>query len=188
LDNAQIESHSITIAQLENDDDWTFVIKMHAIVEAGLNHLLKVQLDDPKLIKIVTKLPTNDKRRGKLALIKTYDLLNKDCRQFVRLFSDIRNSAVHDVKSFGLDLTKYVASIKDKEKTDMERSILLLVGSVSRSATPSRSATRSGREVPLSDSIRRSATQYFSVVHAHFSSGSRSRNERGKTPKRTHTS
>jgi len=28
---------------------------MHAIVEAGLNHLLKVRLNDPKLIKIVLK-------------------------------------------------------------------------------------------------------------------------------------
>jgi len=91
---------------------------MHAIVEAGLNHLLTVRLNDPKLIKIVTKLPTNDERRGKLALIKTYDLFREDCRVFVQLFSKIRNTAVHDAKSFGLDLTTYVAAIKDREKPE----------------------------------------------------------------------
>lgn len=34
---------------LESDDDWTFVIKMHAIVEAALNHLLIVCLNDANL-------------------------------------------------------------------------------------------------------------------------------------------
>ncbi len=109
------------LRSLENDDDWTFVIKIHAIAEAGLNHLLKVRLNDPKLIKIVIKLPTNDERRGKLALIKTYDLLREDCRLFVRLFSDIRNSAVHDAKSFNLDLMKYVAALEDKDKPKWKR-------------------------------------------------------------------
>ena len=38
------------LRSLENDDDWTFVIKMHAVVEAALNHLLMVRVNDPKLL------------------------------------------------------------------------------------------------------------------------------------------
>lgn len=109
------------LRSLETDDDWTFVIKMHAIVEAALNHLLIVRLNDPKLSEIVAKLPTNDQRKGKMALIKTYGLLSENCRLFVRLFSDIRNTAVHDAKSFNLDLTKYVAALEDKEKPKWKR-------------------------------------------------------------------
>jgi len=52
------------LRSLENDDDWTFVIKIHAIVEAGLNHLLKVRLNDPKLIKIVLKSSTQCEQCG----------------------------------------------------------------------------------------------------------------------------
>ena len=96
------------LRSLENDDDWTFVIKMYAIVEAALNHLLMVCLNDPKLSEITAKLPTNDQRKGKMAFIKAYHLLSEDSCLFVRLFSDIRNSAVHDAKSFNLDLTKSV--------------------------------------------------------------------------------
>jgi hypothetical protein len=106
---------------LASDDDWTFVIKMHALIEAALNHLLMVRLNDPKLSEIVAKLPTNDEKKGKLAFIKTYDLLREDCRLFVRLFSKIRNNAVHDVKSFDLNLTKYVAAVEDKEKPNWKR-------------------------------------------------------------------
>jgi len=36
------------LRSLECDDDWTFVIKMYAILEAALNHLLKVRLNDPQ--------------------------------------------------------------------------------------------------------------------------------------------
>ncbi len=106
---------------LASDDDWTFVIKMHAIVEAALNHMFMVRLNDPKLSEIVAKLPTNDEKKGKMAFIKTYDLLREDSRLFVRLFSKIRNNAVHDVKSFDLNLTKYVAALEDKEKPNWKR-------------------------------------------------------------------
>jgi hypothetical protein len=54
---------------LETDDDWTFVIKMHAIVEAALNHLLIVRLNDPKLSEIVAafqehRLETKSRHAG----------------------------------------------------------------------------------------------------------------------------
>jgi hypothetical protein len=109
------------LRNLETDNDWTFVIKMHAIVEAALNHLLMVRLNDSKLSEIVAKLPTNDKRKGKMAFVKTYGLLSKDCRLFVDLFSRIRNTAVHDARSFNLDLTKYVAALEDKDKPNWKR-------------------------------------------------------------------
>src|SRR6266481_5923296 len=74
------------LRSLENDDDWTFVIKMHAVVEAALNHLLMVRLNDPKLSEITSQLPTNDERKGKMAFIKTFRLLSEDSCLFVRLF------------------------------------------------------------------------------------------------------
>src|SRR5205809_76710 len=111
------------LRSLENDDDWTFVIKMYALVEAALNHLLMVRLNDPKLSEIIAKLPTNDQRKGIMAFIKAYRLLPEDSRLFVRLFSDIRNTAVHDAKSFNLDLTKYVAALEDNEKPKWKKAL-----------------------------------------------------------------
>ncbi len=111
------------LRSLENEDDWTFVIKMYAVVEAALNHLLMVRLNDPKLSEIIAKLPTNDQRRGKMALVKAYRLLSEDSCLFVRLFSEIRNIAVHDAKSFNLDLTKYVAALEDNEKPKWKKAL-----------------------------------------------------------------
>src|SRR4051794_27585919 len=75
------------LRSLESDDDWSFVIKMHALVEAGLNHLLLVQMNNPKLAEVIPKLPTRH-RAGKMAFIRAYDLLTDDCCLFVQLLSD----------------------------------------------------------------------------------------------------
>ena len=37
------------IRSLDQDNDWAFVIKMHAILEVGLNHLLITHFGNPGL-------------------------------------------------------------------------------------------------------------------------------------------
>jgi hypothetical protein len=105
---------------LDRDDDWTFVIKMHGILEAGLNHLILSRLHIPeaipKLADIVSRLETNDRRTGKMAFIKAYDLLPDDACMFVRVLSEIRNRAVHDIKNFDLDLVSYLQSLNKEQK------------------------------------------------------------------------
>jgi hypothetical protein len=96
---------------------------MYAVVEAALNHLLMVRLNDPRLSKIIGKLPTNDQKRGKMAFIKAYGLLSENSCSFVRLFSDIRNFAVHDATSFNLDLTKYVGALEEKKKPNWKKAL-----------------------------------------------------------------
>jgi hypothetical protein len=68
--------------------------------------------------EIIGKLATNDQRKGKMAFIKAYDLLPENSCLFVRLLSKIRNTAVHNAKSFDLDLTKYVAELVPKKARD----------------------------------------------------------------------
>jgi hypothetical protein len=139
------------LRSLENDDDWTFVIKMHAVVEAAINHLLMVRLNDRALSEIISQLPTNDERKGKMAFIKKYCLLSEKSCLFVRLFSKIRNTAVHDAKSFNLDLTNYVAAIEDNEKPRWKRAF-------------------SSWWVPFPDPQHEAAAQHEAAGREHFES------------------
>jgi hypothetical protein len=100
---------------LDADDDWTFVIKMHGILEAALNHLLLARLDNPSLTRIISRLETSNARTGKLAFIKAYGLLEDNACLFVQTLSEIRNSAVHDVKNFDLTLQKYLARLDSQQ-------------------------------------------------------------------------
>jgi hypothetical protein len=105
---------------LDDDDDWTFVIKMHGILETALNHLIlgRLQITGavPKMADIIPQLDTNDRRTGKIAFIKAYDLLPDEACLFVRMLSEVRNRAVHDIKNFDLDLVKYLQGLNKEQK------------------------------------------------------------------------
>jgi len=103
------------LGSLSSDDDWTFVIKLHGILEAGLNHLLLTHLDNPKLNRIVSKLETSNPQIGKIAFLKAYNLLPDEALKFIQLFSEIRNKAVHDIKNFDLNLVEHTKTLDGKQ-------------------------------------------------------------------------
>ncbi|MEY2538156.1 MAG: hypothetical protein QOG67_1896 [Verrucomicrobiota bacterium] len=111
------------LQSLKTDDDWTFVIKMHGILEAGLNHLLMVRLDDSRLSEVVSKMETNNSRTGKMAFVKAYDLLPDDSCSFVQVLSKIRNDAVHDIKNFDLNLVEYFKTFSSKKLKDWKTAL-----------------------------------------------------------------
>ena len=96
---------------LSVDDDWTFVIKLHAMIEAGLNHLLLEHFNEPVLSPFISHLATGDRRTGKLAVALVLKLLPSNCCQFIRILSEIRNDVVHDVRNFGFDLLGHAARL-----------------------------------------------------------------------------
>jgi hypothetical protein len=111
------------LLSLGHDDDWTFVIKMHGIIEAALNHLLLTQFDNPELAEVVPKLETNNLRTGKMAFIKAYKLLPENACLFVKLFSEVRNRAVHDIKNFDLNLVAYLGGLDSKQQKNWKTAL-----------------------------------------------------------------
>jgi hypothetical protein len=114
--NESVGISSKLLASLDNDDDWTFIIKMHGILEAGLNHLILSRLHEPNMVDVVSHLETNDRRSGKIAFIKAYNLLSDDACLFVRMLSEVRNRAVHDIKNFDLNLRTYLDSLDPQQQ------------------------------------------------------------------------
>lgn len=96
-------------------DDWTFVIKMHALVEAALNHLLITHFESPDLNEVVPLVPV-DASLGKLTLIKAFKLLSPEACMFVDALSSLRNKATRDIRHFDFDLRQYVKGLKDKKR------------------------------------------------------------------------
>jgi hypothetical protein len=58
---------------LDGDEDWTFVIKMHAYLEAAINDILIRHFNNPELNSIIYDLELARDRRGKLAFIRLLD-------------------------------------------------------------------------------------------------------------------
>jgi hypothetical protein len=99
---------------LKDEDDWSFVIKAHALIEAAVTHALVVRTGLENSAEFFSYLELSASETGKLALAKSIDLLDEDERRFVRALSELRNKFVHDVKNVQMTLMKYIASVSNK--------------------------------------------------------------------------
>jgi hypothetical protein len=103
---------------LQTDDDWTFVIKIHGLIEATLNQLLLNELGNPALHTFISRLATADERTGKLAMVKACALLDKNAWAFIRALSVLRNKLVHNIKNFDLKIPEYAEELKGGDGRD----------------------------------------------------------------------
>ena len=99
---------------LKNEDDWSFLIKLHALMEAAVSRLLAVRLGHESLLDIFANLEFANKKSGRLAFLKNLDLLDSQDRSFLRRLAELRNDMVHDVSKVGFDLKEYVGGL-DKQ-------------------------------------------------------------------------
>src|SRR3546814_18866509 len=63
---------------LLGEDDWSFVIKLHALFEAACTHLLLFHFKEPELTDIFARLELSNKATGKIAFLGKLELLGKD--------------------------------------------------------------------------------------------------------------
>jgi hypothetical protein len=69
---------------LVQDDDWSFVIKVHACFEASLTHLLRTELDCPELDDIIARLPLHGDPISEIRLVRSMGLVGKDEISFIQ--------------------------------------------------------------------------------------------------------
>jgi len=100
----------------DKENDWSFVIKAHALAEAAVSYLLTEALRRPELADPFSRLDMSNKATGKAAFVKALGLLGKPERRFVSAFSELRNRLVHDVRNVNFDLLEHVEALGMKER------------------------------------------------------------------------
>ncbi len=100
---------------LLNEDDWSFIIKLHAFVEAACTSLLLFHLEEPNLKKIISRLELCNKSIGKLAFLKELELLGSEFRRCIVALSEIRNQLVHNVENCSISLNEMVTSFTSEQ-------------------------------------------------------------------------
>lgn len=113
---------------LYKEDDWSFIIKIHALVEAAVTHLLSETtaisyrkfiddgLNKQSLADAFSMLELSDKRRGKVVFGKSLGLLMDYQRAFIHSLSEVRNAYVHDVKKVVMTLTEYLDDLSESKQ------------------------------------------------------------------------
>jgi hypothetical protein len=111
------------LLDLLKENDWTFVIKSHALIETAVTQMVIEHLGKTELTKIVELLPLSDNRTGKIAVAKQLNLLDDKQRRFVKFFSELRNSLVHRLDNLDFNFEKYVSSLDPNQKRSLKDSV-----------------------------------------------------------------
>lgn len=103
---------------LDQDDDWSFIIKLHALLEIAISHLLAERLGQ-QLNDIFTHLDMHNKNYGKIKFVKELSLMEKETLLFIDLLGEMRNTFVHDIRMTSGGIKQYLLQLKsDAKKKD----------------------------------------------------------------------
>jgi hypothetical protein len=106
-----------SVMAIRDEADWSFTIKIHAILETALNYALVKQLQNDRLAKLISYLPTNsnpnDTKAGKLGFIRVYEILpDNDCK-FIASLSEARNRMAHESKNLGWTIEDWLKTFEN---------------------------------------------------------------------------
>jgi len=104
------------LLDLGKGDDWSFVIKMHALIEAMVSHLLTHAIGDTRLSEFFERLELSNPRTGKIVVAGMLELLEGPERRFIRLVSELRNRLVHNVRNVNFDLQTYYDGLDKNQR------------------------------------------------------------------------
>lgn len=108
-----LKGNSDFMVTLIQDDDWSMIIKSHALIESLVTELLLAVTEEPKLRKLIERLPLSDEQMGKVKIAKDYELLSSRERAFIKKLSSLRNDLVHDFENINFKLEDYVKTLSD---------------------------------------------------------------------------
>jgi hypothetical protein len=131
------------LRSIRDEDDWSFVVKMHAPMEAAVTRLLTLRLGEDSLHDVFSRLDFASPNFGRLAFAKALNLLDSKDRGFLRELAELRDRLVHDVSNVSFDLHGYVAALN----TDKFRSFVKSCDNFSISMEPeaSRNVVNDGK-------------------------------------------
>ncbi len=110
---------------LVNEDDWSFVIKLHALFEAVIGHALVEELGRAELRTIFANTELSGARAGKVEFAKALSILDKESRRYIRKLSELRNELVHDVTNTSFTFQQHLDGMNAKERHQFYQSFEL---------------------------------------------------------------
>jgi hypothetical protein len=100
---------------LKETSDWAFVIKLHALFEAALVHVIDANLKRPELRDHIERLAVHG-RLGKVAVAKALKAIEPKHIKFIEALSGIRNDCIHDVRNVNFSFEGYIDGLPNDDR------------------------------------------------------------------------
>ncbi len=104
------------------EDDWSFVIKVGAIVEAAVSELLLSAINDERLHPPFAKMELRGPD-GKMAFLAALGLLSVEHRRFVDEVYALRNTVVHDIRRVSFTFEEYFTTLPSEQSRNFWRAM-----------------------------------------------------------------
>lgn len=95
------------LSNIYYEDDWSFFIKSHALLESALTNALRRSVPYVNLLNEFSHLPISQYKIGKIYFAQQMGLITKEERILIEKFSDIRNKLVHDIRNINNPISQY---------------------------------------------------------------------------------
>lgn len=99
---------------IEKEDDWSFIIKASAIMEAVITHLLIAHFNDVKLNENISFMNMGGKT-GKISFAESLKIGSKENLKFIGKLTELRNKLVHNISNINFKLEDYVNDMSKQQ-------------------------------------------------------------------------
>lgn len=106
-----------TLTNIFDEDDWSFIMKVHSLLELALTDSLNNSVPYCDLGNEFSNLPLSQHKIGKIYFAEKLNLISREQRIFIEKFSNIRNMLIHDIKKLRLTLKDYYKKIQESVET-----------------------------------------------------------------------
>ena len=101
---------------LKNEDDWSFIVKCHALIESACSFLLTAYFDNPSYEDVFSRLEMSDKKKGKIAFLRATGLIVPEEERFIIGLSELRNKLIHNIRGVAFSFSKHIDSLDKNQK------------------------------------------------------------------------
>ncbi|RQW68679.1 hypothetical protein EBB56_21400 [Halomonas sp. YLB-10] len=107
--------------QLLKEDDWSFVIKLSALVEAGCTHILAHKLRNPELEDSFAYLEQCNSKVGRVVLLRKLGAINNEQAKILNSLAALRNNLAHKVSNVNFTFSEFTDSLDKNQRKNYVR-------------------------------------------------------------------
>lgn len=98
---------------LLHEDDWSFIIKLSALLETSSTDVLTKVLGYRELEGAISYLDYGNSKSGKVVMMEKMKIITKEQAKTLRKFLEIRNKVAHRLEDVNFTFEKYISGFKE---------------------------------------------------------------------------
>ena len=109
--------------QLYKEEDWSFLIKLNALIEAACTHALIACLHAPELIDSFANIDLGNAKYGKVIMLRKLNALTSEQAKILQLLYEMRNSVAHNVAKVSFTFKSHLAGLDKQQRSSFIKRI-----------------------------------------------------------------